>query len=61
MFLTIKVNFLIDKVIWGYIETVTGPWNQKRIIEGGYQLMKNVDHYGCLIKKKLSVEIVCNG
>ena len=30
------------------------------LVEGGYQLMKNVGHYDCL-KEKLSVEMVYNG
>ena len=60
MFLTIKVNFLIGKVRVG--QGTLKPLQARRIKkEGGYQLMKNVDHYGCLTKKKMSVETVYNG
>ena len=44
----------MSQLISGYIRV---NWNRyspvelKRFMEGGYQFMKNVDHYGCLTKK----------
>ena len=58
MFLIIKVNVLIDKVILGYIETVTGPQNKKKKnYRRGFQLMKNFEQYGCLTKKKCQFKL----
>ena len=55
MLLIIEVNFFNRfKVVLGYTETVTA----RRIIERGYQLMKNVAQYGCLTKRYCQLKCI---
>ena len=57
MFLIIKVNVSI------HLRLYQGTWKHlqarriKKNMEGGYQLMKNVGHYGCLTKKNSQLKL----
>ena len=51
MFLIIKVNVPIDLIILQDTSKKLQGRRIKKNYRGGYQLMKNAGHYGCLTKK----------
>ena len=57
MFLIIKVNVSVDlRLYQGTLKHLEAR-RIKKNIEGGYQLMKNVGHYGCLTKKNWQLKL----
>ena len=56
MFLIIKVNVPIDfRRFYGKLKPLQSS-RMKKFTEGAYQLMKNVDHYGCMTKKNCQLK-----
>ena len=57
MFLIIKVNVLIDLRYFTVYCNRYRPVELTKNMEGVYQVMENVDHYGCLNKKNSRIRL----